>query len=83
MAPKVRNYPITGCLAARGTYLVRRPILCRGLCRNPAIPTAVGLLHPLSLSHTRKAVNMLETRMNTACLYHLEFFGVSPLDFAL
>ena len=41
-------------------------VLCRGLCHNPAIPAGVGPLLAVSLRHTQKAVNMPETRMNTA-----------------
>ena len=40
--------------------------LCRCLCRNPAIPASVGSSRAVSLRHTHKAVNVRETRMDTA-----------------
>ena len=42
------------------------PTLCHGLCHNPAIPARSSASLPVSLGHTQKAVNVLETRMNTA-----------------
>ncbi len=42
------------------------PCLCRCLSRNPAISARVGSsLAVLSLRHTKKAVNVRETRMNS------------------
>ena len=55
--------------------------LGRGLCRNPAIPAGVGPFPAVSLGDTQKAANMLETRMNTAPLCHLVFFGFTPSEF--
>jgi len=40
--------------------------LCHGLCHNLAIPAGVGPSLAVSLTYTRKAVNVRETRMNTA-----------------
>jgi hypothetical protein len=54
---------------------VSAPALCRGLCRNPAIPARIGPLLAVSLGHTQKAANMRETRMNTASPYHLVSSG--------
>ena len=52
--------------------------LCRDLCRNPAIPARVGPFLVVSLKHTPKAANMLETPMNTASLYHPVSLGFLP-----
>ena len=55
-------------------------VLCRGLCRNPAIPAGVWPLLAVSFRYTRKAVNVRETRMNTASPCHLVFFGFAPSE---
>jgi hypothetical protein len=52
-------------------------ILCRALCRNPAIPTGMGLSRWLSLSRNQRAGKASGTRMNTASPYHLDLFGVA------
>jgi hypothetical protein len=51
--------------------------LCRGLCRNPAIPTHIGRLQLISLCHKQEARKMRRTRINRASLCHSDFFGVA------
>jgi hypothetical protein len=62
--------------------LVRR-VLCHELCHNPVIPTRVEPLLAVSLRYTRKAVNVRETRMNTAFLCRSISVCVCPSRFAL
>jgi hypothetical protein len=56
-------------------------VLCHGLCHNPAIPERVGASAAVSLSHTQKAVNVHETRMNTASLCRSASLRIGQLQF--
>ena len=53
-------------------------LMCRDLCHNPAIPARVGPSLAVSLSHTQKAANQRQTRMNTASLCRFVWFGSLP-----
>ncbi len=68
-------------IRADGTGGGPRPcvVLCRCLCRNPAIPAGVWPLLAVSFRYTRKAVNVRETRMNTAFL--CRFVSLSYLPY--
>jgi len=74
--PKLRPLPPG---VAQKDFLV----LCHSLCHNPATPARVGPLLAVSLRHTPKAVNVRETRMNTAFLCRSISLCVCPSRFAL
>ena len=52
--------------------------LCRGLCRNPAIPTGIGSCRWLSRGHRQTGVKTRGTRINAGFLYYSDFFSVAP-----
>ncbi len=47
------------------------------LGRSPAIPTGIGVAHSVSLSTTRAAASMLQTRFETSVPCH--FLSLGPL----
>ena len=51
--------------------------LCRGLCRNPSIPTGIGPSRCLSLDNRLSTVKTHPARIKTASSYHSAFFGVA------
>ena len=55
-------------------------LLCRYLCRNPAIPAGLGLYSAVSLGHSQVAENLRQVGMNTTDLYHSRFFGAVPSE---
>ena len=57
--------------------------LCRNLCRNPVIPAGVRRLLAVSIGYTRKAVNLREVRMNTACSCRSVSLPFAPSQFVL
>jgi hypothetical protein len=57
--------------------------LCRGLCRNPAIPARVALCLRVSLGNRQEAANSDQSRMNTASLCRSHFRRVAPSQFTL
>ena len=60
-----------------GTLVVVRGVLCRCLCRNPAIPARVGLCRKVSLGNRREAADNDQSRMNTARSYHSRSLGLA------
>ena len=65
----------TRCSWREGRFAQR--LLCRDLCRNPAIPTRIEPCRSLSLGCTCGAGKRRLARMNAAPGYHSGFFGVA------
>jgi len=59
--------------------LARLDILCRGLCRNPAIPARPTPSLLVSLGNTRETANTQKTHVNTAFPYHLSSLSIVRL----
>ena len=58
-------------------------VLCRSLCRNPAIPTGVGVCRRVSLGNSCEAVNSDQSRMNTAPACRCNSLAVTRSSFGL
>jgi hypothetical protein len=78
--PATRGGPTPNLFALSGST---QGVLCRCLCRKPAVPAIVASSPMLSLGHTQKATSVRETSMNTACSVLLRSPAVCPYSFAL
>src|SRR5215467_8026947 len=56
-----------------------RAHLCRGLCRNPAIPARPTPSLLVSLGNRRETANTQKTQVNTAFPYHLSSLSIVRL----
>ena len=54
--------------------------MCRGLCRNPAIPTRITGNYSVSLCVTCRRLDVRQGRMDIGSPYHLLCFGIAPSD---
>jgi hypothetical protein len=54
-------------------------VLCRWLCRNPAIPAGIPLGQWVSLGNGSEIVSMQRTRMNTGVSHHSGSLSIVPL----